>query len=44
MCTFLEGILKAVGREEVQQVEELLQVVLQRRPGQQQLVVNLVVI
>lgn len=37
-----KDLLEALGGEEVQQVEQLFQVVLKRRPGEQQLVVNLI--
>lgn len=36
-----EDSLEALRGEKVKQVEQLLQVVLKRRPGEQQLVVNL---
>lgn len=34
--------LEALGCEEVEQVKQLFQVVLKRRPGEQQLVVDLI--
>ena len=43
MCIFV-SLLEAVGREEVEQVEQLLQVVLQRSSCQQQLVVDLIIV
>lgn len=37
-----QDLLEALWREKVQQVEELFQVVLKRRPSQQQLIVDLI--
>lgn len=37
-----EDLLEALRGEEVEQVEQLFQVVLKRRTGEQQLVVNLI--
>ena len=36
------SLLEVGGREEVQQMKQLLQIILQRRPRQQQLVTNVV--
>lgn len=44
MCVLTLFLLEAVWCEEVEQVKQLLQVVLQRGPCQQQLVVDLIVV